>query len=109
MVGYKARSRRQFGSQYYNINIILSKMLLNSDVSFRRQFNRHCGLCQNKNKLIPADHGRVVVDGDTGRVHFKPLRKEDEGDYTCVAINDVGETKSTAFVRVLGSYLTTTS
>jgi neurocan core protein len=50
---------------------------------------------------LPADHSRIIIDGDVGRIEFKPLRKEDEGEYTCIAINDVGEDRSQAKIAVL--------
>ena len=46
---------------------------------------------------------RVHVDGDEGLIHFRPLLKEDEGDYRCRAFNDAGEDFATGHLRVLGN------
>jgi len=61
---------------------------------------------QNNRIWNPTDNSRVTIDADLGRVDFRPLRKEDEGKYTCAAINDVGDDKSEATIRVLGMFLT---
>jgi len=46
---------------------------------------------------------RVHVDGDEGVIHFRPLIKEDEGDYRCHAFNDAGEDSDTGRLRVLSN------
>jgi len=56
---------------------------------------------KHKAKLTSVDESRIIIDNDNGRIQFRPLRKSDEGEYTCVAINDVGEVKSTANIHVL--------
>ena len=47
---------------------------------------------------------RVHVDGDEGVIHFRPLIKEDEGDYRCHAFNDAGDDSVTGHLRVLSNY-----
>ena len=46
----------------------------------------------------------MQVDGDRGQVQFKPLHKNNEGKYTCKAVNDVGEASSSGKLTVLGQY-----
>jgi len=47
---------------------------------------------------------RVQVDGDEGVIHFRPLIKEDEGDYRCRAFNDAGVDSTTGHLRVLSNF-----
>ena len=51
------------------------------------------------NKLFTWNHR--VVDEATGMIHFVPINAEDEGDYKCVARNDVGTASSEAFLTVV--------
>jgi hypothetical protein len=44
----------------------------------------------------------VVIDAVAGRVEFKSLKKSDEGQYTCTATNDVGNTSSKGSLKILG-------
>jgi len=46
----------------------------------------------------------VEVNAATGVVRFGTVNKADEGSYTCMANNNVGNDSATAFVRVLGVY-----
>jgi len=66
------------------------------------QWNLAFTVAQNQKRWIPRDIGRIKVDTDEGHVEFRPLHKNDEGIYTCVAINDVGADDTSANVRVLG-------
>jgi hypothetical protein len=54
----------------------------------------------NVQPLIASDF--VVIDAVAGRVEFKSLKKSDEGQYTCTATNDVGNTSSTGSLKILG-------
>jgi Immunoglobulin I-set domain len=45
---------------------------------------------------------RVTVDNDAGTVKFTELIKSDEGQYTCKALNDVGEDTAVGQLHVLG-------
>ena len=47
---------------------------------------------------------RIIVDGDGGTVSFRPLHKDDENDYICKAVNDVGFAESTGYLNVVGGY-----
>lgn len=42
------------------------------------------------------------MDGDSGAIHFRPQHKEDEGDYRCVAFNDVGDVETVLHLEVVG-------
>jgi len=44
----------------------------------------------------------VKVDGDKGQVVFQPLNEADKGEYTCKAINDVGEATAKGRLTVRG-------
>merc|ERR1712226_570225 len=52
----------------------------------------------NRNRVPSTD--RVEVDRDSGNIHFRPLMKDDEGQYECVATNDVGEARGTGYLKV---------
>ena len=54
----------------------------------------------NRNRVPSTD--RVEVDRDSGNIHFRPLMKDDEGQYECVATNDVGEARGTGYLKVFG-------
>jgi len=56
----------------------------------------------NENAVHSTD--RVQVDGDSGAIHFRPQHKEDEGQYRCVAFNDVGDTETLIDLTVVGLY-----
>jgi neurocan core protein len=53
----------------------------------------------NENSVHSTD--RIEVDGDAGNVHFRPLHKDDEGKYRCVAFNEVGHTEQELELRVI--------
>ena len=44
----------------------------------------------------------MQLDADGGALNFRPLSKEDRGQYTCVAISDVGEDRSEGKLTVIG-------
>ena len=44
----------------------------------------------------------MQVDADGGALNFRPLRRDDRGQYTCVAINDVGEDRAEVKLTVIG-------
>jgi len=54
----------------------------------------------NNDNPVPSTE-RVEVDGNAGNIHFRPIEKGDEGDYKCVATNDVGQDEATGHLRVL--------
>lgn len=43
----------------------------------------------------------IKVDGSAGQVKFEPLKKANEGKYTCKAVNDVGEDSASGQLTVL--------
>ena len=47
---------------------------------------------------------RVQVDGDLGVIHFRPLIKEDEGEYQCHAFSEAGEDFETGHMTVLSNH-----
>jgi len=47
---------------------------------------------------------RVQVDGDLGVIHFRPLIKEDEGEYRCHVFSEAGEDSVTGHLTVLSNY-----
>lgn len=47
----------------------------------------------------------MKVDSRTGNIFFSPLTKEDEGNYTCLAHNDVGNQSISGKIIVYGEYL----
>lgn len=67
--------------------------------------NLFLGLFQDgsSNPLVPSE--RVKIDPKTGNIFFNPLKKEDEGKYTCLAHNDVGNSTSDGEITVNGKYL----
>lgn len=72
--------------------------------------NAHCnsvkygfccdGLLQNGELLVSTDH--VTADSDAGIVEFIKAYKSDEGNYTCIAVNDAGNHSHTAHLVVRG-------
>jgi len=46
---------------------------------------------------------RLQVDGDLGVIHFRPLIKEDEGEYRCHSFSEAGEDSATGYLRVLSN------
>jgi len=48
-----------------------------------------------------SSRNHIVVDGSRGMIHFVPLNKEDEGKYTCRAINDVGTARTNGSLTVI--------
>ena len=58
---------------------------------------------QNHRRWLTQSTGRIRINADEGLVEFKPVHSEDEGIYTCIAINDVGSANTSANVRVLGT------
>ena len=52
--------------------------------------------------LSPSD--RIQIDTDLGKIYFRPLMKEDEGKYSCKALNDVGEKAETGTIKVFGEF-----
>jgi len=44
---------------------------------------------------------RVQVDGDLGVIHFRPLIKEDEGEYRCHVFSEAGEDSVIGHLQVL--------
>ena len=44
----------------------------------------------------------MQLDADGGALNFRPLSKDDLGQYTCVAINDAGEDRSEGKLNVIG-------
>lgn len=59
-------------------------------------------LQDNDEEPLSEEGDRIVVEADQGKVHFRPLKKEDEGNYKCKASNDVGFAETTGFVKVVG-------
>ena len=51
---------------------------------------------------VISNSDRVQVDIDTGKVHFRPVVKGDEGQYRCKAINKAGEDSQVGKLKVLG-------
>lgn len=49
---------------------------------------------------------RIIVDNDAGTVNFTKLYTADEGQYTCKALNDVGEDSAVGQLHVLGELVT---
>jgi len=47
----------------------------------------------------------VEVDGDGGRVRFKPVHKDNEGKYTCRATNDVRHATASGQLIVRGLFI----
>jgi len=50
-----------------------------------------------------ASTERITVDTDRGDLHFKPVKHEDAGNYTCKANNDVAKESAYTSLRVNGS------
>ena len=48
------------------------------------------------------DGERRVVDQMGGALHFRPVKKDDEGMYICRAFNDVGSDDSRGKLEVIG-------
>jgi len=46
---------------------------------------------------------RVQVDPELGVIHFRPLIKEDEGEYRCHVFNDAGEDDRIGHLEVLSN------
>lgn len=57
-----------------------------------------------ENKLremkVLSSSDRIHIDTDFGKIDFRPLMKEDEGKYSCKALNDVGEKAEYGSIRV---------
>ena len=62
------------------------------------------GNLQGNSEAPMNSRDHVLVDPDGGAVHFKPLKKSDEGDYKCKASNDVGFVEGTGNLRVIGMF-----
>ena len=60
---------------------------------------------ENKKKVISSSD-RIVVDADAGTITFNPVHKDDEGQYTCKALNDVGEASEVGHLTVWGTFKT---
>ncbi|KAI0223318.1 Fasciclin-2 [Lamellibrachia satsuma] len=50
--------------------------------------------------IKPSD--RVQLDADGGALNFRPLSRDDHGQYTCVAINVIGEDRAEGKLTVIG-------
>jgi hypothetical protein len=48
---------------------------------------------------------RAELDGDTARLHIHQVYPEDEGEYTCVAYNELGRALTSACLVVDGKIL----
>ena len=58
----------------------------------------------NKEKLLTTSSSdRIQVDSQLGKLTFKTLKKEDEGHYTCKALNDVGEDFHSGSLKIQGA------
>lgn len=57
---------------------------------------------QGKESVHLQSDDRITVDNDAGIVQFTELYKTDEGQYTCKALNDVGEDSAVGQLHVLG-------
>lgn len=53
-----------------------------------------------KEMKVLSSSERILIDTDFGRIDFRPLMKEDEGKYSCKALNDVGEKAETGSITV---------
>lgn len=42
-----------------------------------------------------------IVDAQAGVIHFRPVHRDEDGEYECVAINDVGEDRATGRLDVI--------
>ena len=51
---------------------------------------------------VGNDGSRRVVDQMGGALHFRPVKKDDEGMYICRAFNDVGHVDSQGRLEVIG-------
>ena len=50
--------------------------------------------------MIPSQ--RIEIVRELGVINFRPLKKADEGDYLCRAINDAGSVDTKGYLKVIG-------
>ena len=59
-------------------------------------------LFQDGSKQPLSSTDTRTVDTQAGAIHFRPIHRDEDGLYKCVAINDVGEDEAEGQIDVIG-------